>query len=337
MNLEHIKLVDEILEGLRLESSVFSRMTLFGDWGFAKDALNGAPFHLVLEGEAWLSASGSGEPVRMTAGDIAILPLGEPHRLLSRPDAPAVPWMQVADSMGWTHWKPGMRFKALDLQLGFGSTSSTLISGVFAFGDHRRNPFFKALPSVLVLRSGDDSEAARTAAAIIPLLDGELLSGKPGAETVGIRLADILFIQVIRHHLSSTEALPQGWLRGMTDAEIAPALSLMQRFPERDWSVGKLARELAMSRSRFAARFNEVVGHAPLEFLTDLRMHRAAQSLADEKVGLATLAESVGYSSQESFSRAFKRWSGTSPAMYRRHHGKHRLAASSSDEGTAAS
>lgn len=41
-------LMDDLLEGLRLRSTVSSRMTLSGDWGYAKDALEGAPFHLVL-------------------------------------------------------------------------------------------------------------------------------------------------------------------------------------------------------------------------------------------------------------------------------------------------
>ena len=312
------KLIDDILEGLRLQSSVFSRMTLSGDWGFAKDALSGAPFHLMLAGEAWLRTGQTDEALRLEAGDIAILPGGEPHQLLSQPTANAVPWRSVAETMGWTQWEPGMRFKAVDLRLGTGSSSSTLISGVFAFGDHRRNPLFAALPSVLMLRTTADSAPARTAASLVQLLDAELLSGRPGAESVGARLADILFIQVVRHHLSLGEELPRGWLRGMTDTQIAPALALMQRAPERTWSVATLARELGMSRSAFAARFQDIVAQAPLEYLTHLRMYLAAQRLAEDSISITTLAASFGYSSQISFNKAFKRWAGKTPAEYRR-------------------
>lgn len=311
-------LIDDILEGLRLQSSVFCRMRLSGGWGFEKEALSGAPFHLMLSGRAWLLKDNLGDALPLDAGDIVVLPRGEEHRLVSQPGVKTVPFQQVADSMGLSPWTPGTRYKAVDLQFGSGGAATTLISGVFAFGDQRRNPLLSALPSVLLMRAGVDSAAGSTMAALTSLLDAELLSGKPGAESVGGRLADILFIQVVRHHLSSEEAPPQGWLRGITDAEIAPAFAIMHRAPERPWSVATLARELGMSRSRFAARFQHVVGQAPLEYLTQWRMYHAAGRLAEGKIALPALAASVGYRSEVSFSKAFKRWVGQSPAEYRR-------------------
>lgn len=311
-------LVDEVLEGLRLQSSVFCRMTLSGDWGFAKDRLSGAPFHLLLSGSAWLVRTGMSDALPLHRGDIVILPRGEDHLLVSRPGANAVPFRQVADSRGWSPWTPGTRFKAVDLQFGSGHPTTTLISGVFAFGDHRRNPLLDALPPVLLMRATTDQAVASPLASITSLLDAELLSGLPGAESVGGRLADILFIQMVRHYLASAEALPRGWLRGITDRELAPALATMHRAPERPWSVETLARELGMSRSRFAARFQEVVGQAPLEYLTHWRMYQAAGRLAEGRIPLPTLAASAGYRSEVAFSKAFKRWAGRSPAEYRR-------------------
>lgn len=311
-------LIDDILEGLRLQSSVFCRMTLSGGWGFAKDALSGAPFHLVLSGRAWLVKEDLDDSLPLDPGDIVILPHGEAHRLLSQPNADTVPFREVASSMGLAPWTLGTRYKAVDLQFGSGSPTTTLISGVFAFGDRRRNPLLGALPSVLLMRATTGSAAASAMASITSLLDAELLSEMPGAECIGARLADILFIQVVRHHLSSTEGLPRGWLRGITDPEIAPALAMMHRAPERPWSVATLAREIGMSRSRFAARFQDVVGQAPLEYLTQWRMYLAAGRLADDKIALPALAASVGYRSEVSFGKAFKRWAGRSPAAYRR-------------------
>lgn len=313
-----VTLIDDLLEGLRLQSSVFCRMTLSGDWGFAKDALSGAPFHLLLSGRAWLLKEDLGDPLALDPGDIVVLPRGEEHRLVGSPDAATVPFRQVADSRGLAPWTPGTRYKAVDLRFGSGGPTTTLISGVVAFGDHRRNPLLGALPPVLLMRARTGSVAAGTAASITSLLDAELLSGMPGAECVGARLADILFIQVVRHHLSSAETLPQGWLRGITDREIAPALAVMHRAPERPWSVATLAREVGMSRSRFAARFQDVVGQAPLEYLTQWRMYQAAGRLAEDEIALPALAASVGYRSEVSFSKAFKRWAGRSPAAYRR-------------------
>lgn len=310
-------LIDDVLEGLRLQSSVFCRMTLSGDWGFAKDALGGAPFHLLLSGRAWLLKEEGEDAQPLGPGDIVILPRGEKHCLLSRPDADTVPFREVSENRGLSPWTPGTRYKAVDLQFGSGGPTTTLISGVFAFGDHRRNPLLAALPSVLLMRAITDSAAARTVATITALLDAELLSETPGSEIVCARLADILFIQIVRHYLSSSKTLPRGWLRGMTDAEIAPALALMHRAPERPWSVATLAREVGMSRSRFAARFQDVVGQGPLKYLTHWRMYQAAGRLAEGRIALPALAIAVGYRSDVSFSKAFKRWAGRSPAEYR--------------------
>lgn len=310
-------LIDDVLEALRLRSSVFCRMTLSGDWGFAKDALPGAPFHLILSGTAWLEKEGL-EPILLGPGDVAILPPGERHCLLSHPDAATVSFLQLADAMGLLPWRPSERYKAIDLQFGSGSPTTTLISGIFAFADHRRNPLLDALPPVLLMRAETDSPVTSTVASIAALLDAELLSGKPGAESVGGRLADILFVQVVRHHLTSASTLPRGWLRGMVDAQIAPALGVIHRAPEQPWSVAALAREVGMSRSGFAARFQEVVGQSPLEYLTQWRMYEAAGRLAEGGVPLATLANLVGYRSEVSFSKAFKRWAGRSPSAYRR-------------------
>jgi AraC-like DNA-binding protein len=313
-----MKLVDEVLDALRLQSTVFSRMTLAGDWGFAKGELQGAPFHLILSGRACLRAEGDNETLELGAGDVAILPRGERHRLLAHPEAEAVPWTQVIQHFGWNHWTPGTHFKAVDLRLGQGDPVTTLISGVFAFEDHRRNPLLAALPSVMHVRASEKTDAGRAVSSITSLLDTELLSGKPGAESVAGRLADILFIQVVRHHLADGDALPRGWLRGMADHEIGPALALIHGAPDRPWSVASLARELGMSRSRFAARFQEVVGQGPVDYLTHWRMYTAAGRLAEGKIALAKLAASVGYRSEVAFSKAFKRWAGLSPVEYRR-------------------
>lgn len=311
-------LIDDVLEGLRLRSAVFSRMTLRGEWGFAKDALQGAPFHLLLSGEAWLQVKGESEGVALQAGDIVILPRGDPHLFLARPGAPAVPWRAVAESRGWAPWRPGSRFKAVDLEFGTGDPHTRLVSGVYAFEDPRRNPLLDALPSLLLMRASADSVPARAASAMPPLMEAEILSGSPGAESVCTRLADIVFIQTVRHYLGEAEALPQGWLRGMTSSELAPVLSAIHRSPERPWTVETLAREGGMSRSRFAARFSEAVGQAPLDYLTRWRMYRAAGRLAHERASLTEIAASVGYGSQVSFGKAFRRWSGRSPAAYRR-------------------
>jgi AraC-like DNA-binding protein/DNA-binding MarR family transcriptional regulator len=89
--------------------------------------------------------------------------------------------------------------------------------------------------------------------------------------------------------------------------------------PELPWTVASLAERLALSRSKFAARFKMVVGDTPLGYLTRLRLHRAAAKLRDEPdLSLPAIAHSVGYQTDAAFSKSFKRQFGASPGAYRR-------------------
>lgn len=316
-------LIDDVFSDLRLQGVVFSRMTLRGDWGFAKSALQGAPFHLVVGGEAWVVTGPRGEPRRLGPGDIAVFSHGDPHLLLSAPGAKARPWSDVIAHEGLGHWSPGVRYKTTDLALGEGAHETVLISGVFAFHDPRPNLLLEALPALMVATSDTDLRA------LAGLLDREILARAPGAEGVGGKLADLLLAQVIRRQLASSDT-PLGWLKGLADPEIAGALSAIHRAPERRWSVELLAREAGMSRSRFAARFRAVTGHAPLDYLTRHRMFRAAGDLATRRIPLAELAAAAGYESEAAFSKAFRRWSGHAPTDYRR-----RLSQAGRDDLTA--
>lgn len=309
--------IDQVLARLHLRSTVFSRMTLAGDWGFAKHALDGAPFHLVLSGRAHVRLPHDGGTHALGAGDIAILPRGEPHDLLAHPDAETIPWRRMMEQHDWAPWHADTRFKAVDLRHGSGEPVAQLISGVFSFDDRRPNPLLSALPSAMVMRA-DGSAASDALTTIAALLDEEIGSGRPGAEDVASRLADILFVQAIRRQIASADSLPQGWLRGIADPELASAIALIHHEPQKPWSVETLAHAIGMSRSRFAARFRDTVGQAPLDYLTDWRMYQAAGQLATDSTALPTIAASVGYRSDVAFGKAFRRWSGRSPAAYRR-------------------
>lgn len=310
--------LDDVLDRLHLRGTVFSRMTLAGEWGFAKDALAGAPFHLILSGQATIRLPDHDGVTMLEAGDIVVVPRGEPHHLLSDAQASPVPWKQMLERNGWEHWRPGMRFKATDIQYGAGEPVTRLISGVFSFDQERPHPLLAALPRVMLVRADSGSSASAALTAVAQILDVEMTARQAGAESIASKLAEILFVQVIRHQLTTGENLPQGWLRGMVDPEIGRSIALIHGEYEKTWSVETLAQSTGMSRSRFAARFKEVVGQSPVDYLTDWRMHQASIELLERSDSLPNIAASVGYRSSIAFGRVFSRWTGQSPAAYRR-------------------
>ena len=81
----------------------------------------------------------------------------------------------------------------------------------------------------------------------------------------------------------------------MQDPQIGKAIALVHRDPAAAWSVQKLAAAVGMSRSGFAARFKEVAGQSPLQYVTRWRMLLAASRLQESDMTLAELSERLGY------------------------------------------
>ena len=87
--------------------------------------------------------------------------------------------------------------------------------------------------------------------------------------------------------------------------------------PRRHWTVADLAAECAVSRSLLDERFRKVLRRAPIRYLTEWRLHLAEILLADTTDSVAKIARTVGYDSDEGFSRSFKRARGVSPSAWR--------------------
>lgn len=145
----------------------------------------------------------------------------------------------------------------------------------------------------------------------------EVASERPGAGLMAEQLAQLLFVQTMRSHLSIAQSLSPGWIRALSDERIAPALRLMHREPGRQWRVDELAEIVAMSRTSFAVHFKAAAGVAPLTYLSNWRMLIAEQQLRETPTTVAALSLSLGYTSESAFSNAFKRATGEAPLRYR--------------------
>lgn len=127
-----------------------------------------------------------------------------------------------------------------------------------------------------------------------------------------------MVIQAIRSWIAEDPTAQTGWLGALYDDRIGPAVLRIQRDPARPWTVASLGREVAMSRSAFAARFRGLVGETPMQYITRWRMHLAATWLREGEAPLTEPASRLGYQSEAAFSRAFRRVIGLSPGAVRR-------------------
>ncbi len=150
------------------------------------------------------------------------------------------------------------------------------------------------------------------------LIAAEARELRPGGEAVMTRLADILVIQAIRSWLDGDPAAQKGWFGALRDPHIGRAIAAVHRDPAQVWTVEALAREAAMSRSAFAARFADLVGEPPVRYVARWRMQVAHAALRDDGATVAELADRLGYRSEAAFARAFKRLIGVSPGAVKR-------------------
>ena len=161
------------------------------------------------------------------------------------------------------------------------------------------------------------SSEASTIRWLLDQLVKEVTTNRPAVGLASKQLAQLLFVQIIRFYLASSNTVTTGWLRALNDERIAPALRLMHGEPSRAWRLSELAKHVGMSRTSFALRFKANAGVAPLSYLQNLRMRLAEQGLREGTMSVAELAESLGYESDSAFSNAFKRRTGMAPKQYR--------------------
>ena len=172
------------------------------------------------------------------------------------------------------------------------------------------------LPRFLHMRLEQDRSYAIQS--VLDLLAAETAQPGIASSCLISRLYESLFVYAIRAYARSSAAPPKGWLAAMSDKHLSKAIQAMHSSLDRSWSVASLAREARMSRSAFALKFKTVLGQTPLEYLTQWRMYKAGALIRSNNPSFSEVASAVGYGSESSFSRVFKREMGAAPREYRR-------------------
>ncbi|MHC1563197.1 AraC family transcriptional regulator [Actinomycetospora sp. C-140] len=264
-------------------------------------------FHVVTSGTATFLVGE--EVVTLSPSDIVLLPRGEGHQLHSvdPPPGPSVP-----DVLTLPHTWYGDRYASI--RHGGDGPTTTMICGAVRFEHPMAERLVALMPDIIHVPVSPLTSRLHDTLRLMAL---EVEEVRPGGEAVITRLADVLVVQMLRAWLSHDPAARTGWLGALADPDIGRALALVHADPARDWSVAGLARELALSRSTFAARFTALVGEPVMAYVTRWRMLVAHDRLRAGDTTVATVAASLGYRSEAAFSRAFRRVVGTPPGAVR--------------------
>jgi transcriptional regulator GlxA family with amidase domain len=201
------------------------------------------------------------------------------------------------------------------LRSGGGGAQAVLVCCSFAIGEASVYFLFDLMPPALVVHDAIARDS------VIPMfldtMANELTTPRVGAATIMARLADVVVTRVIRIWAEGRSEDTAGWLTAIRDPKIGRALAAIHRQPDRAWSVDALAELAKMSRSLFSERFASLLGVPPAQYLARWRMRLASGWLRNRQVTVAEVAARVGYQSEASFSRAFKRIAGIPPSALR--------------------
>ena len=264
-------------------------------------------FHLITEGECHVEL-GNEPPVHLMAGDIVVFPQGHAHRMTSQPGlspAAGAPLEQV------------LARRPRQLVYGGGGSTTRLVCGYLACDARLAGLLLAGLPA-LVRVNVRGSNAGTWLEASVRYALAEARSPRPGGAGVLAKLAEVLFIEVLRIYMNEQSEGRTGWLAGVGDRIVGPALNAMHSRPAHAWTLEELARHAGTSRSVLAERFQHLVGSSPMQYLAQWRMVLAANLLCRSNAPLARIAEDVGYQTDTAFSRAFRRAYGSPPAAWRR-------------------
>ncbi len=271
--------LSDILEGLRARGSVYFCEFLVPPWELPYENEDRAMFHLVRRGRCQLYVDGNTHVLE--SGDFVFIAPGVNHKVFSD------------DS---------------------DDPQTLLLCGYCQFDAVENDVLLRALPRYVLLQR-DEMEQWPWLARTLEHLSAEYMSGAPGSDLTVNKLTEVLLVQLLRADFGRSGDI--GIIAALRDKRLARALTAIHQHPGRHWTIENAAAEASMSRSGFARKFKQLLGTSFFDYLTRLRMRDARKLLTTTTLPVAMIGEEIGYQSDLSFVKAFKKLQGVTPRAYR--------------------
>lgn len=306
------KVINNVLEHLTkiltMEGLYFTQCTFNKPWAIDLPKIdNCVIFHMVVGGAAKFIVEK--ENIIVKSQELIIFPNSIPHLIN---DGSSSDFYKLSD----LPIKPvTSRFETLSF--GGEGQETKLICGALVFNSPVTKKLIDLLPRYMTITSQESTNMS-SIKSLFSLINSEVQNITVGSDATLSKLAELLIISSIREYFSSPVSCRDNILLMLSDTRILRSLELMHKTPEFNWSLEKLAKEVGMSRTSFVEKFRNLVGSTPIEYLTDWRMSLAHSRLQNTSESLLSIALEIGYKSEASFSRTFKKVMGKNPGDVRR-------------------
>lgn len=289
---------------LRPSTAISKPISGRGRWGVRYAAHHAPGFTIILKGTCWIAFE-SREPAMLRQGDFLLLPSSPAFRLSSHRDVECAlrEPMDVA-----------VRHGEQDGEADFES-----LGGTFRI-EPANAPLLLALLPDLIHIPASEGRSGKLGR-LVALIMEECGSEEPGKEMILQRMLEVLLIEALRWQGNEPDEARAGLLSGLRDPGLARVLRAMHADIRANWTVASLAKVAGLSRSAFAARFSQVLGCGPIEYLARWRMALAKDALIRGAKTLDRIAEEIGYESASAFSTAFRKRLGCPPGQFARNGG----------------
>ena len=300
----------QVLLGLRLDGVEYGRCLLRAPWAVAFKETPHARFHFVARGGCWLRTRGT-DWMRLDPGSAVLLPRGSFHVIASSPDVPAID----IDSLARKAVADGIY--VVDGQ-GLASADGdpdVMFCGEMRFNLDPLHPLVAMMPDAM--RADDLARRDPTVPALLEAMEREVSLDRIGACGILARLADVLAASIIRAWVECGCSDSTGWIAAVRCPKLGKVVAAIHADPARNWTVPLLADLMGASRSSFAQAFTRTMGQSPAKYVAKMKMFQARHWIARDGMRVAVAADRLGYDSEASFSRAFKRVIGHPPSAAR--------------------
>ena len=294
--------LSDVLSLLKIRSYASRAFQAGNGWSVRFGPSRGVKLFAVTSGEGWLALEEAERPVCVRAGDCVLLTSGRSYRVASDLSLTPVDGTQLLSTLGSTEIA----------QFNNGMDCSG-VAGHFDMAGETAEFLLSILPPIVHVRKESDKQVLRWC---LKQMMKEFQVSRPGEFLAAQQLATLMFIQILRNHLSSDFKDNVGWLYALADKHIGLSLQALHEKPGCRWTLTTLAQKAGMSRTGFALRFKKLVGITPMNYLTRWRMSLAKERILHSTDSINAIAMQIGYESESAFSTAFKRLAGCAPRRY---------------------
>lgn len=132
-------------------------------------------------------------------------------------------------------------------------------------------------------------------------------------------LTNLIAVHLLQRHCSVeiTESSVSG---GLPKSKLQTVLDYIQTHLDSQLRLAELAELTQLSSHHFGKLFKQSVGVSPHHYVSQCRVERAKQLLANQQLSLVEIGRLVGFYDQSHFINIFRRYTGLTPKQYRQQH-----------------